>query len=231
MARLKDLLATARPVLFEADDGDEYSYAGTGTCFLAQYRAELYVITAAHVIDDLPPERLRILPSDHSDSFLAINRHYRLTSVNSESRANADVTLFRVDTQASDVSWPAPAAVVLDGWVPRRLVPGTKFLAPGYPDEMRSIDEEAQKIRYGQVALELVYAGASPLPLHFEVQCSTAPMVQSRSGFSGSPVFAVANSGDQDSCAFAGVLTRERHVLDGKVLLAVLDQIARRAGD
>lgn len=224
LAKLKDLFKLSRPVLFEQEDED-YPYGGQGTCFLCAYRDTLFVITAAHVFASSVPETLRILPTDHATDFIGIDRHYKLAATKAEDGAAADLTIFRVseaDVTVDDI----PEAARLDRWRPPILDSETKLYAVGYPDDKREIDYAGCRIQYAPDVLEFDSPGPSSLSGHIEMSFSSAPLHTSLSGFSGSPVFTIRDDGGRASCGFAGILTRARHALGARTVVAALRKAA-----
>lgn len=232
---VSDLLASARPILFEDERDEEYPYSIGGSCFLARFHHRHFVITAKHCLHKRVADDLRVEGLEGSGTFLPLQRVHQTKAADTEDNAYADLAIVEMAEGAI-----APTELrkfpVLDLTLlrrqRRRLTAGkTELATRGFPLALRGIDYEERRVRNRGFQTDGVYDGpATDQHLHlFRYYDSTA--VPDRNGMSGSPVFAFAREGHQLHGWFAGIHVRggrdnlHGRFIDAEVLLQAFEAI------
>jgi hypothetical protein len=63
-------------VLYFENESDEFPYSSGGSCFLASYRGDLFVITADHVLKDRSPDDVCVFARRGEREFLPLEWHF-----------------------------------------------------------------------------------------------------------------------------------------------------------
>jgi hypothetical protein len=222
------------PVLWESDNPD-YPYWFGGTCFLAKYRDEFYVITAKHVIADRSPDKLLVHHRAKSRSFFPFDKIYRDKTPDPEDSDSSDWVILHVKKDLVDWCDPPVQPLDLTRGVPKVSPSGMQaasFAARGYPKCRSGIHYELQLIYWQAFWGFADYDHASTAKRCHVVMFQDLSPIESMDGMSGSPVFMVLNGDRNDQAFFAGLLIMGSkdsglgHFISAEVITSALQWIA-----
>jgi hypothetical protein len=185
------LLSISKPILHDTGN-EETQYAGVGTCFLAQYGDNGFLVTAKHVLNGYDAESLAVFPNPQTPISIPFNKFVQIANADEHDSDYADITVLRIDRERFDVS-------------PRSEVPALnlsnydanwhlhkdrgKIIFFGYPTENRGVDYESYLVKSNQQLIEGEYLGPSVSQHCHNVQFDNIGSISSLDGFSGSQVF------------------------------------------
>jgi hypothetical protein len=224
-----------RPLVFETDMED-FPYRISATCFLCRYRGRHWVITAKHCLRATDGKDVRIACNPRTKSFLPLATMH-MASVDHADDDHADVAIFEASPERlSSEEQGALKFLDLDqlesGHL--RLTKGDDIINPGYPDDLNSVDYDAQKIVEQRYCPGCVYDGETTDDhIHF-LRYEPLEHVNRLSGMSGSPVFFLKRHAGWVYCSLAGMLIRavpESRVgrfISAGVIVEMLRQIIER---
>jgi hypothetical protein len=229
---LADIVQSILP-LGATSNVPDYPYFTGGTCFLARRRGRLFVVTAAHALDDKPAENVWV--PRHIDTLerLPLRQVVYTSPLSAEYERAADIAAFEVD-EMSVVGRLAPA-IEFDAsvfWNPDDAKPGTEVIFAGFPKLGldNAVDYEARRISRQRFIGGGRYAESSGRWIH-RVTIEQWGPVETLDGMSGSPVFMRLGPG---ALSFAGVLVRGdanadvAHFVEARVPFWLLDGTVRR---
>lgn len=231
--KLYDFVKCSLPLLAENEADDEYPYWFGGTCFLARYRGELYVVTAKHCLHDKTKDEARVQRRPDSATFLTLSA---LCTQNDQARHPDDLdhddwAVFLAVTPADDGDALGPI-LDFDTMANATLPPkdGEVLVVRGYPKVTCEINYDAQAIRWRAWGGTGRYQGRPG----WSAVCHTmvlddVALIESIDGLSGSPVFLMKPRGENRYEAFfAGMALRgDRdarllHFLDATIVRAAV---------
>jgi hypothetical protein len=227
---LRNLMACVRPVVFETSIPDA-PYSTAGTCFVVGYEQSVYAITAKHVVAGMPLNMLHVFPTDDADCSFDLSRGF-VPDPGYVSDECIDLVLLRIEsTKVAEQIRRKSRLIRMTAescdWQPTRDV--ATFMLLGYPNDKCFVDYEEQTIHTGQVLLRGAYSGPSDDGHAHRITVENPLNLPSFSGFSGGPVFSLAQRLAMPSnltvCGVALAGTSESltcHFLDSAVLLRAL---------
>lgn len=201
---------------------------------LVGYKRSLYVVTARHLVQSHPIERLVVFPADGSRKPLRFSQWWNVADADDRSDID-DLLILRADISAIQPEdrrnahllhlTPPDAAA----WHEDRHT--SRFFLFGYALEGSEVDYAQQRIHTGQFLLPANYVGPSAaLPCH-ELKVENPLKLNDFNGLSGSPVMALPIAlGTGSVPRFAGLAVRggaealKIHFLPAEVIMAALKQ-------
>ncbi|MFV0678594.1 hypothetical protein [Variovorax sp. tm] len=228
---IRPIRAAIRPLLIDSAI-PEIPLGVWGTCFLATYRGQLFVVTAAHLTKWNHSGEVRILVSDRSMHRLPVSAGIGVLADTPSEQVDLIVypaTLVGLSKneqrRARILNFDSPG---LFDW--RSGAYSARFLVAGYPRAGTNVDYDAGIVRAAQVLLDGRYVG----PIHgnnftHSVKMKNSLDLDEFSGFSGSPVFSIEQRiGSEPVTRFCGVavagsiLASTMHFIDAVTLLTLL---------
>jgi hypothetical protein len=224
------LRACVRPVVFETGVRDA-PFSVKGTAIVAGYRKALYILTARHVVLDLPKERCAIIMSEAGERLRLLARWQINTGEDGDS---SDLVVFRADLmgiskktrRSNHLLHLTPPSVAQ--WFPKR--DSAMFFLFGYPAVANDADYERSKVNMNQFMLYGSYIGPSASSGCFQMSVKNLLALPTFDGMSGSPVFSlntpIGGSGQPTFCGMVlrGTPNSERvHFLGSDTILGALD--------
>lgn len=193
MDELDKIRQCARPVIF-ATDIAEYPFSISGTAFLVGFGHIFFIITAKHVVQSYPPEKLVVFPSDKSKKHIRISNWWDVCEETGNTECSdiiickADLGLIsKKDRKNSHLLYLSPPNSI--EWFDSRFT-ATFFLC-GYPHDTNEIDYDAPQINTGQVLLSARYVGPSEAEGCYKLRAENPLNISNFNGLSGSPVFSI----------------------------------------
>jgi hypothetical protein len=238
MDGIEKLRRGARPVIFETGL-TEAPYSTAGTAVLVGYKRALYVVTARHVVNTHPIERLVVFPADGSQMPLRFSEWWDVADADDRSDIDdllilrADLSVIRPEDRRNShllhLTPPDAAA-----WYEDRH--SSRFFLFGYALEGCEVDYGKQHIHTGQFLLPARYVGHSAAAPCHELQVENPVKLNDFNGLSGSPVMALPIAlGTATVPSFAGLTLRggaeasRIHFLPAEVIMAALKQAGAQA--
>lgn len=205
------LMSISKPILHDTGI-EETQYAGVGTCFLAQYGDNAFLVTAKHVLNGYDAESLAVFPNPQTPISIPFNQFVQIENVDEHDSDYADITVLRIDRERLDIS-PGSTVPTLNlsnydaKW--RLHKDRGRIIFFGYPAENRSFDYENYLAKSDQRLIGGKYLGPSVSQHCHNVQLDYIGPISSLDGLSGSPVFVLErkNSG-RDKPHFCGMMIR-----------------------
>lgn len=187
--------ASVRPLLI--DSGIQETPIGIwGTCFLATYQAQLFAVTAAHLVKGNHSGEIRLLASDRSMKRLPLSQGIGVLADAADDEV--DLIVYPASLIGLHIREAQLAQIInldlpgLMSWNP--FAHAAQFLVIGYPRDYSNIDYESEKVSAGQVLLTGSYTGPSVGrgAMH-RLEIENRVELTEFAGFSGSPVFSVTH--------------------------------------
>lgn len=228
------LLSISKPILHDMGV-EETQYAGVGTCFLAQYGENGFLVTAKHVLNGYDAESLAVFPNPETPISIPFNQFVQIANVDGYDSDYADITILRIDSGTLEVSPGSEVPVLnLGGYNAKwRLHKDLeKIIFFGYPTDDRSVDYENYLVKSNQRLIEGKYIGPSVSQHCHNLQLDDIGSISSLDGFSGSPVFVLEKTrAGQDKPHFCGMMIRGTATAKTAVFVGgeVIYEIIRRA--
>jgi hypothetical protein len=216
-------------------------YSTAGTAFLVGFGHSVLIITAKHVLQNYPPEKLIVYPSNKS------KKHIRIIDwwdVHKDSSAPdySDIIVLKADMDSM------PKKDRVDGqllflspsssteWFDSRFT--ASYFLCGHPHEINEVDYDATQINTGQVLLPAKFVGPSKSAGCYALRTENPLNISSFNGLSGSPVFCYQNAfplslAPTTSPKFCGMVLRGGaeagivHFLSADVIVNVLQEAAQ----
>lgn len=219
--------------MFENENDPDFPYSLGGSCFLARFRNQLVLITAAHCLTGYSPDQLRVEGIENAEISLPLQRLYRMSAPNIEDSAFTDLVILEVaQEQLSRDQQPLITAADLTGLRTQRrpMVQGKTPLAiRGFPFAIRTIDYENRRIRKQGFQTDGVYDGTTDDQHTGFFRYFETELIQDRNGMSGSPVFAFHQTPIGLHSWLAGMHVRGNRVhgrfIEAEVILQALERI------
>jgi len=185
-------LEATRPVLFEIEDGD-YAYFGLGSSALFSSAANIYWVTAKHVIENQRQDinSVRVFPSESSRRSIPFEVLLKIEEDPNDSDY-ADLFIAQVNNAEFQISGDAiiTAQRFDDGLLPSsKLCFGDELFVVGFPGASRAIDYEEFKIKYQRSIYVGKYAGKAIMQHCHKISFSRDHGLNDFNGLSGSPVY------------------------------------------
>ena len=173
-----------------------FSVAGTG--FLVRFRASLFVLTARHVVLDVPKERLAVIMSASGER-LSLRKRWDIHVDDVDADADGcDLLIFSADVSGLS-SKARRSNFLLDltspdvaNWFDDRDT--ATFFLFGYPKAVTGADYERTQVDKNQTLLHGTYIGPSVSDGCFELSVRNPLALRSFDGMSGSPVFSLSTT-------------------------------------
>lgn len=222
----------AKPVMFETCV-ENAPYAGVGTCFLVKLGAQLFLVTARHVVEGESLDRLLVFPNEESNESIPFSAGFTVANRDPGDPDCSDFVFVKVHlgnlrladqsrTHAMDLDKAS------DSW---RTAPfDHRFVLFGYPSQSREFDYDRFKIVSTQRFLVGRFAKMSSASYCYELDIEDFNGVDDLNGLSGSPVVSWPRMiGDHFHPSFCGMVLRgtrtsgKVHFLDAAVLRKALE--------
>lgn len=229
-----------RPVIFLTGMSDA-PYSTAGTSFLVGFGHSVFIVTAKHVLQNYPPEKLIVYPSNKS------KRHIRIMNwwdVHKDISVPdySDIIVLKADLAPMSKKDRINGRLLLlspsnsTEWFDSRFT--ASYFLCGHPHEINEVDYDATQINTGQVLLPAKFVGPSKSAGCYTLRVENPLNFSSFNGLSGSPVFCYQNafplsltpSANPKFCgmvlrggAEAGII----HFLAADVIVNVLQEVAQ----
>lgn len=233
MLGLDHLRQCARPMVFETGiEGAAFSIIGTA--FVVGFHRALFVVTARHVVRDLPVHRLVLYPSDRSKNGLRLSDCWYVEDDDNEPDSS-DLFLVRAELtkvpksirRSSHLLHLTPPQV--SDWFKDRH--SATFFIFGYPMVVNEADYAKSQINTQQIFLHGTYVGPSMADRCHELLLKNPLGLPDFNGLSGSPVFCLRNEiaapTQPTFCGMAlrgGASSGRIHFLEASVILLALQE-------
>jgi hypothetical protein len=204
-------LEATRPVLFESEEGD-YAYFGLGSSALFSSVANIYWVTAKHVIENQRQDirSVRVFPSEGSRCSIPFKALLKIEEDPNDSDY-ADLFIAQVNNAEFQNSGDTilTAQRVEDGLLPSsKLCVGDELFVVGFPGESRAVDYEEFKIKYQRSIYVGKYAGDAIMRYCHKISFRTDHGLNDFNGLSGSPVYKMLSTGNIVQPIVVGILLR-----------------------
>lgn len=205
MARMRQAV---RPLLIDTGIS-EVPVGVWGTCFLVNFQARIFAVTAKHLVSGNHSGEIRLLGSDRSRRRIPLSQGFGAHA--DDSADEADLMVFPASTVGlSRREMKLGRMFNLDrtgiqSWRP--LAETSQFVVIGYPREHSKVDYDRGVVTSGQVLISGRYVGPvnGSSCLH-RISVDNSLHLSEFAGFSGAPVFAVEHHiGALPNFRFAGV--------------------------
>lgn len=182
--RIEPLRQCIHPVFFENDD-TESPCSGNGTCFLITVGSNCFAVTLKHIVKDLPPKNIVLMPQYGNPELVRFDKKYNLKCTDEEESEIEDLVLLRVAYNKS-VDLPV---IHIDNtendWIQAPY--NFNYMGFGYPNELRYVDSE--QLVAIQHSFTAEFGGESIFHKCCVLDIVTITGPKSIDGYSGSPVF------------------------------------------
>ena len=190
---IRRLRRCAHAVVFETGvRATPFSVAGTA--FLVRFHNSLFLLTARHVVLNVPKEHLAIIVSPSGER-LRLRERWNIRVEGGE-HDESDLVIFRTDpsglstkTRRSNTLIDLTSTNVADWFDDRDTA---VFFLFGYPKTVTEPDYERSKVDKNQTLLHGSYIGHSIVDGCFELSVQNPLALPSFDGMSGSPVFSLS---------------------------------------
>jgi len=214
-----------RPVIFENDDA-QWRFSARGTCFLVTHENLSFAVTAKHIVRDYRPSQYRIPSRLGSHTMLPIRQPFT-AELHREDFEDFVVVPIDVAEISGDAFDPADACQMDESAIQWSAI--HRVVVFGFPSAINSVDYEQGLISIQPCGMVGRLTGRSIGDGMREIEFGGDGDLSSYDGFSGSPVFQVADSdsigrllgivlrGSQDTST-----SRRCHFLDVRVVAPLI---------
>lgn len=193
MDDLDKIRQCARPLIF-TNDIKGYPVSIGGTAFLVGFGQGIFIVTARHIVQKYPPEKLVVYPSDKSISRIHISNWWDVCEETGNTECSdiiickADLRLIsKKDRKNSHLLFLSMANST--DWFDLRFT--STFFICGYPYEINEVNYYTCQISTGQIFLPAKYVGPSEAEGCYKLRVKNPLHIVNFNGLSGSPVFSV----------------------------------------
>ena len=222
----------AKPIVF--DSGNEgFPYATWGTGFLVKLGAQLFFVTANHVLGDMSLDKLLVFPNAESDESIPFSEVFTVANRDPADPDSSDLVILKThlgNLRLAEQSclYAIDLDVSSDSW---RTAPlDHRFAIFGFPHESRNVDDERFQVVSTQNVLLGRFADNSPMSHCYALDIADFNGVENFDGLSGSPVVSWPRKiTDNFHPSFCGMVLRgtrksgKIHFLDAAVLRKALE--------
>ena len=253
--RFDEIFGCSLPVLSDCEIGDYNAYVIGGTCILARYQNDLFVITAKHVIDKQhnDPHKIEVIDHQGGVNFLPLASIIVPEKIDMHDSDYADLAIFKVDeTKLQIDSRQDIRPLNLDLFDLRNPTIKAEFdslgphenkffyahslAAMGYPKCSSEVNSELHKVFTRRYYVEADYIGTGISKHCHELKFKNLDEISGLNGMSGSPVYhyhTIPTDSSTFKYGFAGMLIRgckESKMgifIDFRVIYSALDEVKR----
>lgn len=231
---LTSLASCVHPLIFETGiEGADYGIAGS--CFLARYKGQLFVITANHCLSAANGNDVRIALNPETKSFLPLNQLHRAES----KPANQDYADFAVFEAAAENLEPKEQeflnALDLDSFHAAniKIQADARLVIPGFPKCLNSVDYDRFVLHMQRYLPSGKYRGLVGRAGIHRMEFDELEQIDWPDGMSGSPILFVENLPDGHCVGFLGMLIKAHRYqknaefIGADVVFYLLDEIIK----